>query len=215
MDIDLGFTMLDSWCAYSPVKNDPASARQKFESGNHPQSGTTGETDLFAANCKTLRMLGVEIEAPRSATFNGIKVDLEARVVWSPSWSTGFIGARSRILPGAKVKISQRSTLVLDGEIELEELDLDGALVITARPGCKVRIANLRVRNAGWSLESVDKDCNDEVARIRGFYVKKHATYKLLYKEPGNHVVDDNSSGSRGGYFKNISCCVSRERCIA
>ena len=36
----VGFTMFDTWCSYSPVKNDAATARQKFESGNHPQSGT-------------------------------------------------------------------------------------------------------------------------------------------------------------------------------
>jgi len=159
----VGFTMFDQWCSYSPVKNDPKSARQKFESGNHPQSGTTGETDLFAANCRILRMAGAEVEQPQKACFNGIEVDLEARVVWSPRWACSYRSVKDRLLPGARVKISQRSTLVLDGDVTIKDLTLDGALVITASPGSRVHIAKLAVVNAGWELEPTGDDEGDEV----------------------------------------------------
>merc|ERR1712130_991453 len=71
-DAKVGFTTFDTWCAYSPVKNSPDEAVKKFKTGNHPQSGTTGETDLYALNCRVLRMVGANVEEPKKATFNGI-----------------------------------------------------------------------------------------------------------------------------------------------
>lgn len=187
----VSFTMFDQWCTYSPVKNSPLEAQKKFKSGNHPQSGTTGEADLFAANCRILRMLGAEVEAPLKATFNGIEVALEARVVWSPRWAVGYRGVRERLAPGSRIHISQRSTLVLDGDIVIEELRLDGALLITARPGSRVRIAQLSVVNEGWSLEAVEDGDGDEVSRIRGFRQKRLAARELLFEAPGEHVVNE------------------------
>jgi hypothetical protein len=51
-----------------------------------------------------------------------------------------------------KVKISSRSSLVLSGDITVEELDVDGALEVVAHPGTCVHIKRLVVRNAGWGL---------------------------------------------------------------
>jgi len=190
----VGFALFEQWCCYSPVKNSPQEARAKFKSGNHPQSATTGETDLFAANCRILRMAGAGVEDPKRATFNGIDVELYARVVWSPEWAKDFVGVRARLPRADAVCISQRSTLVLDGDITIEELNLDGALIITARPGSAVRVARLSVTNEGWNLEPTAEDEADEVARIRGFRVEKRATRELLFESPGEHVVDEGHS---------------------
>mmetsp|Transcript_106753 Transcript_106753/g.284009 ORF Transcript_106753/g.284009 Transcript_106753/m.284009 type:complete len:597 (-) Transcript_106753:71-1861(-) len=190
----VGFTMFDQWCSYSPVKNSPAEAQKKFKSGNHPQCATTGEADLFTANCRALRLAGCDVEAPRKALFNGIEVDLEARVVWSPQWAKGFQDVRDHLAPSASVKISQRSTLVLDGDIVLEGLTLDGALVVIAKPGCRVRITRLSVANEGWELEPTVEDDEDEVSRIRGFRVKKLAARELIFHDPGEHVINEGPS---------------------
>lgn len=189
-DAKVGFTMLDTWCAYSPVKNSPDTARDKVKTGNHPQSATSGESDLFTCNCRVLRMLGVQVEAPLKATFNGIEVEIDARVVWSPQWALGFVDVEARLPQPAKVKISQRSTLILDGDIIIEELVLDGALVIVARPGCRVRILRLNVANEGWDLQAATGE-EDEVVRIRGFKVQKKATKELIYSDPGEYLVDE------------------------
>merc|ERR1712232_204432 len=135
---------------------------------------------------------GVNVEEPQNATFNGIDVALEARVVWSPQWAASFRDVRERIPPGARVSISQRSTLVLDGDITLEGLELDGALTIIAKDGCKVRIASLAVRNEGWQLEpyQAGAEQSDEVAEIRGFTVCRTEMRELVFEEPGEHVVD-------------------------
>lgn len=195
-DAQVGFTMFDQWCSYSPVKNNRTDAEKKFKSGNHPQSGTTGEADHFGSNCRILRLSGVEIEAPQKATFNGIDVELEARVVWSPQWAASFRDVKARIPAGARVSISQRSTLVLDGEITLEGLELDGALTITAKAGCRVRIKRLAVRNEGWRLDPYQAGDGerDEVAEIRGFTVCRTDVRELLFAEPGEHVVDEGST---------------------
>eukprot|EP00927_Polykrikos_kofoidii_P077317 TRINITY_DN7426_c0_g1_i2.p1 TRINITY_DN7426_c0_g1~~TRINITY_DN7426_c0_g1_i2.p1 ORF type:complete len:1955 (+),score=443.63 TRINITY_DN7426_c0_g1_i2:345-5867(+) len=203
----VGFTMFDTWCSYSPVKNSAEAARQKFKDGTHPQSGVTGETDLFAANCRILRMAGAEIEAAKEVELNGIKVDLEARVVWSPNWATGYDAVCKRLTGqahGGHVKISQRSTLILEGDIMIEELHLDGALVVKAAPGCQVRIAKLTVTNDGWELDSLDKakdgaegeETIDEVASIRGFRLRKLATEEKIFEEPGEYIIDEDGFGA-------------------
>lgn len=194
----VGFTMLESWCSYSPVKNSPAEALKKFQTGNHPQSGTTGETDLFAANCKILRMCGVEVDPAEPAEFNGIQVDLEARVVWTPDWAASLHAVRARIAPEAKVHITQRSTLILDGEIVLEGLELDGTLIIRAAPGARVIIRRYALTNPGWELSPVGEDDTDEVNRIRGFRVLARGSDILEFKEPGEHIVDQAAPTTSG-----------------
>mmetsp|Transcript_101101 Transcript_101101/g.290997 ORF Transcript_101101/g.290997 Transcript_101101/m.290997 type:complete len:588 (+) Transcript_101101:118-1881(+) len=190
-DAKVGFTMFDSWCSYSPVKNSPSSAVQKFKDGHRPQSATTGETDLFAYHCRVLRLAGAEVEAAQRRTFSGIEVDLEPMVVWSPQWAVSFVGIRERLAPGAKLSISQRSALVLDGDISIEELTVDGALVVRASPGCRVRIRRLNVRNAGWQLEPVDAGEADPETKMKGFRIRRKETRELAFEAPGEHVVDE------------------------
>jgi len=183
--------MFDTWCTYSPVKNGPQEAEKKFMSGNHPQSGVTGETDLFIANCRTLRMAGVEIEPPQTAMFNGIEVNLEARIVWSPHWANSYAAACSRLKPGGHVKISQRSTLILDGDIYIEDLTLDGALVITAHLGSRVIVKRATVTNQGWALSPISSDCADEVARLRGFTIQRIEAREFVFKDSLEHIIDE------------------------
>lgn len=190
----VGFTMFDTWSAYSPVKNSPAAASQKFREGNHPQSGTTGETDVYAANCRTLRLAGASVEEPAAKrTFNGIDVAVEAIVVWSPQWALSFRGVSERLPSPGKIKISNRSTLLLDGDIVLEDLTLDGALTIVAKPGCRVRVARLSVRNAGCILEPVADEEQDPQLKIKGFRMQRNEVRELVFDSPGEHVVSEPS----------------------
>ena len=45
------------WAAYSPVKNSPADARAKVAGGTPSHSATTGELDIYAANCRRVPLL--------------------------------------------------------------------------------------------------------------------------------------------------------------
>jgi hypothetical protein len=50
------------------------------------------------------------------------------------------------------VKISKRSSLVLDGNVIIRSLDVDGTLVIRVARGATLLIEKLTVRNGGWQL---------------------------------------------------------------
>ena len=93
---------------------------------------------------------------------------------------------------GAGVRVSARSVLVLRGDVVLEELDLDGTLVITEAPGAKVRVRGLRVANAGWDWVPLSPDeeaAAPEEQRIRGFKVVRHEAAEHAFTEPGEHVL--------------------------
>lgn len=44
--------LLQVWAAYSPVKNSVADAVAKVAAGLPSHSATTGELDIYAANCR-------------------------------------------------------------------------------------------------------------------------------------------------------------------
>lgn len=48
----MGDCALQVWAAYSPVKNSPADARAKAAAGSPSHSATTGELDIYQANCR-------------------------------------------------------------------------------------------------------------------------------------------------------------------
>merc|ERR1719199_1251703 len=83
----VGFTTLEYWAAYSPVKNSPEEARGKAKSGSAPHSASSGELDIYAANCKIMDTVGAKIDAPKTVTYNGVELQQGPAVVWSPSFA--------------------------------------------------------------------------------------------------------------------------------
>jgi hypothetical protein len=55
----VGFTTLEVWAAYSPVKNSPEEGRDKAKSGSPSHTATSGELDVYAANCRLLQVRGL------------------------------------------------------------------------------------------------------------------------------------------------------------
>ena len=51
-------------------------------------------------------------------------------------------------------KITQRSTLIVEGDVTIENLDLDGCLVIKAASGGPIVVKDLVVRNQGWEVHA-------------------------------------------------------------
>ena len=87
------------------------------------------------------------------------------------------------------VSITNRSTLVLRGDVVVERLDLDGALFITAKPGVRVRIKKLTVKNPGIQAVPIQlKDKNlPEALRIRGYgMVHSHVEHHVYHKGDGD-----------------------------
>ncbi|KAI5068323.1 hypothetical protein GOP47_0016668 [Adiantum capillus-veneris] len=183
---NVGFTVMDAWLAYSPVKNNPEDAA-KVPKGNPPHSATSGEMAIYRANSLILRHAGVEVEGPKMETFNGQEVEVWPRIVWSPEWGVTYSTLKSKLL--GTCSVSQKSTLVLDGkDIVLDDVNVNGTLVVSAVEDAKVKLHSWRVENSGWVIESVNhKDTNfPEEVRLRGFTIKRLDQEVINIEEAGN-----------------------------
>ncbi|KDP32870.1 hypothetical protein JCGZ_12162 [Jatropha curcas] len=180
----VGFTVMDTWLAYAPVKNNPEDAA-KVPKGNPYHSATSGEMAIYRANSLILRKVGVQVGDPVQQVFNGQEVEVWPRITWKPKWGLTFSDVKRKV--SGSCSISQRSTMAIKGRnIFVEDLSLDGALVIESVDGAEVKVGG-SVQNKGWIIESVDyKDTSvPEEIRIRGFRIKKIEQLEKHYSEPG------------------------------
>ncbi|KAL0917482.1 hypothetical protein M5K25_012546 [Dendrobium thyrsiflorum] len=180
----VGFTVMDAWLAYAPVKNNPEDAA-KVPKGNPYHSATSGEMAIYRANSLILRKAGVQIADPTTAVFNGQEVEVWPRITWKPKWALIFSDVKKKVKKGCSV--SQRSTLVINGEnIYFEGLSLDGTLLINAVSEAEVQVTG-SVKNKGWAFKPIDyKDYSlPEENRIRGFVIEKLEQLEKNYSEPG------------------------------
>ncbi|KAJ3696268.1 hypothetical protein LUZ60_001645 [Juncus effusus] len=168
----VGFTVMDTWLAYSPVKNNPEDAA-KVPKGNPYHSATSGEMAIYKANSLVLKKAGVNIAEPVKDTFNGQEVEVWSRVTWHPKWALTFKDVKEKV--NQKCSVSQQSTMVIKGpNVFLEGLSLNGTLVISSTDESKVKVSGA-VNNKGWGVKYVDyKDTSiPEEIRIRGFKIEK------------------------------------------
>ncbi|KAI4307222.1 hypothetical protein L6164_030432 [Bauhinia variegata] len=181
----VGFTVMDGWLAYAPVKNNPEDAA-KVPKGNPYHSATSGEMAIYRANSLILKKVGVQVPEPVLQVFNGQEVEVWPRITWKPKWGLTYSRIKSKVRGNSS--ISQSSTLAINGQrIILEDLSLDGTLIIHAIDNAEVKVGG-SVQNKGWTLENVDcKDNSEpEVLRLRGFKFNKIEQLEEKYSEPGN-----------------------------
>ena len=184
----VGFTVMDAWLAYAPVKNNAEDAA-KVPKGNPYHSATSGEMSIYRANSRILKQVGVQVADPVVQVLNGQEVEVWPRITWKPKWGLTYSRIKSKVR--GKSSISQRSTLAIKGQnIFIENLSLDGALIIDAVDNAEVN-ASGSVQNKGWTLETVDhKDSKEpEVLRIRGFKFNKVDQLEAKYTEPGKFTL--------------------------
>ncbi|CAA0831691.1 UDP-sugar pyrophosphorylase [Striga hermonthica] len=184
----VGFTVMDAWFAYAPVKNNPEDAA-KVPKGNPYHSATSGEMAIYRANSLILRKAGVKVDDPAQQVFNGQQVEIWPRIVWKPYWGLTFSDVKRKVTRNCS--ITGKSTLALKGQsIYLEDLVLDGALIIDAVDSAEVKVGGF-VQNAGWVIENVDyKDTSvAEEVRIRGFKINKVEQLEKSYNEPGKYSL--------------------------
>jgi len=177
--VKVGFTVCDGWLGFSPVKTNAVDAAAKMASGTPPHSATSGEMDIYRANCRILSAAGAQIAPPSLMEFNRQKVEVHPRIVWSPKWALTFADVKAKV---GELSVSQKSTLIIDGsDIHFHELSLDGALQVKAAPGEKVVLQGAKVQNKGWYLEPIDHRDGEypEEIRVRGFKVVKVETEKV------------------------------------
>ncbi|EMS62248.1 UDP-sugar pyrophosphorylase [Triticum urartu] len=184
----VGFTVMDSWLAYAPVKNNPEDAA-KVPKGNPFHSATSGEMAIYRANSLILRKAGAHISDPVVSTFNGQEVEVWPCVAWSPRWGLTFKDVKQRLHGNSSV--SQRSVLVINGRnVVIDGLSLDGALIVNSVDEAEVKVTG-HVENKGWTIQHVDhRDTSEkEETRIRGFKFEKVEQLEVNYTEPGKHCL--------------------------
>jgi UDP-sugar pyrophosphorylase len=166
----MGFSQLERQMCFTCVKNNLTDAAKK----NPPDCALSAEADIYACNARLLSLAGpeVEIAEPAQVDFLGIHALIGARIVLMPSWGISLEDMKSRVK--GPLQISGKSVLVLDGDVVLEGLDLDGALVVrgTGETGGKVH-------NAGCPLVAIpaaELDAQPAFMKIRGYQVLEGET---------------------------------------
>ncbi|CAK8567416.1 unnamed protein product [Lathyrus sativus] len=180
----VGFTVMETWFAYAPVKNNAEDAA-KVPKGNPYHSATSGEMAIYRANSLILKKAGFQVADPVLQVINGQEVEVWPRITWKPKWGLTFSLIKSKV--SGNCSISQKSTLAIKGrKIFIENLAVDGALIVDAVDDAEVNVSG-SVQNKGWALELVDyKDSSEpEVLRIRGFKFNKVEQAEEKYSKPG------------------------------
>mmetsp|Transcript_6716 Transcript_6716/g.16439 ORF Transcript_6716/g.16439 Transcript_6716/m.16439 type:complete len:213 (+) Transcript_6716:1675-2313(+) len=194
----IGFTSLERWCCFSAVKNNTTDAKAKAEKTGFGECGCTGEADAYKVNRKKLKIIGVDIDDEgEKVEILGIPCSKGAKVVFNPSFSCSLEQLKSRFPNPSDVKISTNSTLVLEGDITIKSLDLNGTLIVTAAPGASVVIDGEKVSNDGYQFKMLDDPEDksvDEKFRIRGYVLDEKAATKYTCDKAGKWVVKDNKA---------------------
>jgi len=188
----VGFTSLDRFSCFSAVKNNINDAKTKAEKTGFGESGCTGEADAYKINRKKLKLLGIEIDDDgKVEKVLGIPCSMGAKVCLAPSFAATLAQLKTRFPEPKAVKISSKSTLVLEGDITVKKLELDGALTVIAKPGTKVVIDEGKVENDGHEFKMIDVNDKsiDEKFRIRGYILDKKAGANFEVAEKGSYTI--------------------------
>jgi len=185
-----GFVELQASHAYSPVKNAPEEAMKKDPS----HSATTSELDVYRSGCFHLSACGAAIgdaeSTPTVTTFNGISdCEVWPLVVLKPAIAPSLQKLQEKVRRGS-IKLTQRSSLVLNGwNILIENLHLDGALVLSASKSATVRV-DATVSNKGWRIKELGESGTDctEAEYLRGFTIEREETREEHFEEAGEHM---------------------------
>ncbi|CAH2070860.1 unnamed protein product [Thlaspi arvense] len=186
----VGFTVMDIWLAYAPVKNNPEDSA-KVPKGNPYHSATSGEMAIYRANSLILQKAGVKVGEPVKQILNGQEVEVWPRITWKPKWGMIFSDIKTKV--GGNSEVSRRSTMAIMGRnVFIEDLSLDGALIVESIDDAEVKLGGL-VKNKGWIMENVDyKDTSvPEEIRIRGFRFNKVEQLEKKFTQPGHFTLED------------------------
>jgi len=193
-EVQVGFTSFERWFSFSPVKNSIDEAIKSAEKGVYAASPGAGEAAVFDANAQLLRLAGADVAPPAApSTFLGLPLALSPSIALTPNFALTLDELRRRTPGGDQVKVSSRSSLVLDGDVILHSLSLDGALSVRAVPGATVHVRDCSINNGGWPFTPVKPDdadgIRDKGVTIRGYRVDRSAGLEVRAEEPGEYEL--------------------------
>ncbi len=172
----VGVTIFDrAWC-FSACKNNLADAAAKVAVGGPPESASSAENDFYLAGRMRLAQAGMDVMAGSARPIRGVPFVAGPRVILRPSFALTLADVRERIRGGA---ISGDSTLILEGDVRLENVTVFGGatLVVLAAPGESLALRDLTVSDGPtFSLQELTdaemaSEDVPEFLRIRGYRI--------------------------------------------
>ena len=149
----VGFTTAPAWLCYSPAKNNPVDAAASLASGVPASAPFTAECDQYGVFVQLLRLLGCEVQQAPEVSVLGITGSPSPRLVFHPTFVQFPHELRQSFPTPEHVVISETSSLILEGDIQVRKLKLDGSLCLKAAPKSAIRVeTECVVNNAGHSM---------------------------------------------------------------
>lgn len=171
-DAKVGFTMAPAWICFSPCKNNSTDAAAAVASGIPANSAWTAESDQYFVGAELLRRLGASVASAGPLSIQGITAIPGPQIVFKPSFALFPYELLSRFPNPEMIEISSSSTLVLEGDIDVRTLKLDGSLKVKAQEGTRiVVVAGLKqggVSNGGQVMK-IPPATDREVDLMRGY----------------------------------------------
>mmetsp|Transcript_7925 Transcript_7925/g.12002 ORF Transcript_7925/g.12002 Transcript_7925/m.12002 type:complete len:678 (-) Transcript_7925:115-2148(-) len=198
----VGFTSMDPWLCFSPVKNSLEDALAAQSKGTPPACAASGEADQYNLWCQFMKLLGCKIESAPMSDFEGVFVSIGPCVVVEPSIAMMFEEAKAIFRNPSHVKVSKKSTLLLlgGGKVVIDELNLDGALVLRVEQGATLHVKSLTVENDGWGIVPTSRCCDvPEVTAMRGYTIEKKCQAEVnVASAEGTRVIERNGKAGVG-----------------
>ena len=191
----VGVTVFDrAWC-FSACKNNLAEAAEKVAHNGPPESASSAENDFYLAGRMKLRAAGMEIVDEPPQSIWGVPFVPGPRVILRPSFAGTLAEVKERVRGGS---LSGASTLVLDGDITLENVSVSGgaSLVISAIPGASVTVKDLQISEGPGHVLELLSDAEiasvetPEFLRIRGYKIVNAGARTFLITEKGKWLLD-------------------------
>lgn len=188
----VGFTQLDRWISFSAVKNNLVDAIDKVRTTGFPECASSGEDDFYNLNCRLLQLNpGTSISSSNfDRVYAGINIASPARVVLHPSFGLTQKEIRDKIT-GSSILISSDSVLVVEGDVHIKNLSLNGALKLSSSNSSSIIVDGLTVHNLGSEFESIDVANTDipEKYRIRGYINRLDEMDVYEFCDGNTHVL--------------------------
>ena len=165
----VGVTQIEKGFCFSACKNDLKSAATKASTGLPAESSSSCEFDFYNLNTEVLKLCGVQVQGEqKKLSLSGIELPGVPRVVLMPSFGVTLKEIRDKIK--GNVSITDTSALVLDGDISLENVKIDGSAYIVAESGKTRAVKDLEVTSKNYvELNETSSEMEPAYIRIRGY----------------------------------------------
>lgn len=188
----VGFVSLPRWICFSAVKNSDENAVKQAQGTGYPESFFSGEEDIYKFYRRVLRAKGVKVGDAEYDEALTAALGVPRFPLVTLTSRGGLTMQEIAAHFGKNVEIGDGAVLLIDGpEVTLENCKIEGAVVVRACDGAKVRIHDCVLKNAGWEVEKVDKEdiSVENKYALRGYKLVKKETRELVFDKTGDYDI--------------------------